>query len=91
MPQAKEDAETLAKEIGGDVLLMDITKEDAVKTIQDYVLKNYTQLDILVNNAGITRDKKKKKMNIEKVLIFDIGSNMKIGIGGDEKPRHHLK
>ncbi len=64
VPQAKEDAETLAKEIGGDVLLMDITKEDAVKTIQDYVLKNYTQLDILVNNAGITRDKTLTKMNI---------------------------
>lgn len=64
VPQAEEDAKKTADAINGDVLLMDITKEDAVASIQKYVLDKYGKLDILVNNAGITRDKTLAKMSI---------------------------
>lgn len=64
VPQAEEDAKKLAEQINGDVLLMDITQQDAVSSIQKYVLEKYKQLDILVNNAGITRDKTLAKMSI---------------------------
>lgn len=65
MPPSKEDAEKLAQEIDGDVLLEDITSPQAVQDIRQYVLNNYKGLDILVNNAGITRDKTIAKMSID--------------------------
>lgn len=65
VPSSKEDADKLAQEIGGDVILEDITSAQAVQDIQQYVLKNYGGLDILVNNAGITKDKTIAKMSID--------------------------
>ena len=65
VPPSKEDAEKLAQEISGDVILEDITSPQAVQDIQQYVLNNYKGLDILVNNAGITRDKTIAKMSID--------------------------
>lgn len=64
VPQAEEDAKKLAEKINADVLLMDITKDDAVANIQNHVITKYKQLDILINNAGITRDKTLAKMSI---------------------------
>ncbi|HRH56520.1 MAG TPA: 3-oxoacyl-ACP reductase [Chitinophagales bacterium] len=65
VPFAKDDAENLAQELNGDVILEDITDAKATADIQQYILNNYKGLDILVNNAGITRDKTIAKMNID--------------------------
>jgi 3-oxoacyl-[acyl-carrier protein] reductase len=65
VPSAKTDADALAKEIDGDVMLEDITSEKATAEIRQYILNNYKGLDILVNNAGITRDKTIAKMSID--------------------------
>ncbi len=65
VPQASEDAQFLANELGGDSVLLDITKPGAAKELQQYVLEHYEKLDILVNNAGITRDKTIAKMSID--------------------------
>ncbi len=65
VPFAKDDAEKLAQELDGDVILEDITDAKATVDIQQYILNNYKGLDILVNNAGITRDKTIAKMNID--------------------------
>jgi 3-oxoacyl-[acyl-carrier protein] reductase len=65
VPFAKEDAEKLAQELNGDVILEDITDAKATADIQQYILNNYKGLDILVNNAGITRDKTIAKMSID--------------------------
>ena len=65
VPFAKEDAEKLAQELNGDVILEDITDAKATTDIQQYILNNYKSLDILVNNAGITRDKTIAKMSID--------------------------
>jgi 3-oxoacyl-[acyl-carrier protein] reductase len=65
VPASKEDAEALAQEIDGDVILEDITDPKATADIQKYVIENYKGLDILVNNAGIIRDKTIVKMSID--------------------------
>lgn len=65
VPPSKADAEQLAKEIDGEVILEDITSEQARGDIRQYVLDHYKGLDILVNNAGITRDKTIAKMSID--------------------------
>ncbi len=65
VPFAKDDAEKLALEINGDVILEDITDAKATADIQKYILNNYNGLDILINNAGITRDKTIAKMSID--------------------------
>ena len=65
VPSSKEDAERLAQEINGDVILEDITDPKATADIQKYVIEHYKGLDILVNNAGITRDKTIAKMSID--------------------------
>jgi 3-oxoacyl-[acyl-carrier protein] reductase len=51
-----------AREINGDVLLCDITDDDAPQTVADEI-ESHGGLDILVNNAGITRDKTLKYMD----------------------------
>lgn len=65
VPFAKDDAEKLALEINGDVILEDITDPKATADIQKYILNNYKGLDILINNAGITRDKTIAKMSVD--------------------------
>jgi len=81
IPQAKEQAEKTAKEINGDVLLLDISAEDAPSRVQQYVLDNYGGLDILVNNAGVTRDKTIAKMSQKywaQALEINLGATIRI-------------
>jgi 3-oxoacyl-[acyl-carrier protein] reductase len=48
---------TLAREINGDVCLIDVTSEDANAVICEHISSRYDGVDIVVHNAGITRDK----------------------------------
>ena len=57
----QEKLESLAGEIkttGGDAeaFPLDVSHEDAIKTVVKSVIARFGKLDILVNNAGITRD-----------------------------------
>jgi 3-oxoacyl-[acyl-carrier protein] reductase len=57
----QEKLEQLASEIkgkGGDAeaFPLDVSNEDAIKTVVKSVIARFGKLDILVNNAGITRD-----------------------------------
>lgn len=65
VPSAKDDAEKLAQELNGDVILEDITDTKATTLIQKNILTKHNGLDILINNAGITRDKTIAKMSID--------------------------
>jgi len=65
VPFAKDDAEKLAQELNGDVILEDITDAKATSDIQKNILTKHNGLDILINNAGITRDKTIAKMSID--------------------------
>jgi 3-oxoacyl-[acyl-carrier protein] reductase len=58
-------AATLAREIGGDVLTVDITDADAARIIAGHVGSKHGGLDIVVHNAGITRDKTLARMKPE--------------------------
>lgn len=57
IPQAKEDLENVAKEIGGEALMLDITSESAPKEIATYFKEKHGGLDVIIHNAGVTRDK----------------------------------
>ena len=51
----------------------DITKEENIKKLLDYVTKKFGKLDILVNNAGISIDKSIKELNISEYdKTFDL-------------------
>ena len=55
---------TLARSIGGSVLLVDITEADAPSRIAAG-LKEHGGVDVIVHNAGITRDKTLARMSPE--------------------------
>ncbi|CAG7572170.1 3-oxoacyl-[acyl-carrier protein] reductase [Barrientosiimonas humi] len=57
IPAAGEALATVANEIGGTALQLDITAADAGRRIADAVAQRAEALDVIVHNAGITRDK----------------------------------
>ncbi len=53
----------IAEQLGGKAFLLDVTAEDALQQVRDFMQNKVGKgLDILVNNAGITRDKTLAKM-----------------------------
>lgn len=62
-PQEADVARQLAQEIGGVLLLQDISTPEAPNSIADFLAQNGHTLDALVHNAGITRDKTLAKMD----------------------------
>lgn len=63
LPMDEEHVSDVASDIDGDVILKDITDDDAPEYIAETIQEDYDGLDILVNNAGITRDKTLKYMD----------------------------
>jgi 3-oxoacyl-[acyl-carrier protein] reductase len=63
VPQAAEALASVAADLGGSDLAVDITAEDAPKQIADYLLENHGGVDVFVHNAGITRDKTLGRMD----------------------------
>jgi 3-oxoacyl-[acyl-carrier protein] reductase len=63
VPQAASDLITVAKELGGDYLTLDITAKDAPKRIAQHLTTAHGGVDIVVHNAGITRDKRLANMD----------------------------
>jgi len=71
--KSQADADALcrkAEAMGGKLYAKkcDISKPDAVRSVFDYIKKNFGQLDFLVNNAGITRDNIVLRMKEEQWL-----------------------
>ena len=62
-PADDEAASKTAREIGGEVLLVDVTDDDAPKEIRAALLARHGGVDIVVHNAGVTRDKTIAKMS----------------------------
>ena len=50
-------ASQVADEVGGSVLLQDVTDPDAPQAIHDFLKERFGGVDIVIHNAGITRDK----------------------------------
>ena len=55
----------VARDIGGSVLLADISAADAPERIDREIAERHGRLDIVVHNAGVTRDKTLARMKPE--------------------------
>ncbi|MEE2901469.1 MAG: 3-oxoacyl-ACP reductase [Myxococcota bacterium] len=64
-PQDDQITSRLAREVDGEVCLVDVTSEDAALVLEKHILDRHGGLDILVQNAGITRDKTLGRMKPE--------------------------
>jgi 3-oxoacyl-[acyl-carrier protein] reductase len=53
----------VARDIGGSVLLVDITDAEAPKKIAEELKAKHGGLDVIIHNAGVTRDKTLAKMS----------------------------
>jgi 3-oxoacyl-[acyl-carrier protein] reductase len=63
VPQAAEALATVAADLGGSDLTVDITSDAAPVVIADYLLEHHGGVDVFVHNAGITRDKTLGRMD----------------------------
>jgi 3-oxoacyl-[acyl-carrier protein] reductase len=64
--QNKADAETVAKELKGPLLIdCDVTQPQQVEAMMKQIQDRHGGLDVLVNNSGIIRDRTIKKMSLE--------------------------
>lgn len=80
-PHEADIARELVKEIGGVLLLQDISGAEAPKALAEFLSQNGHTLDILVHNAGITRDKTLAKMDSkywEQVLNVNLQAILRI-------------
>ncbi|MFT4564422.1 MAG: 3alpha(or 20beta)-hydroxysteroid dehydrogenase [Gammaproteobacteria bacterium] len=50
-----ELGQTAAKEIGADYLHLDVSDENAWRTVMEQVIAKHKKIDVLINNAGIYR------------------------------------
>ena len=64
-PEDDGPASKVAREIGGSVLLVDVTAEDAPHRITQELGDRFGGVDIVVHNAGVTRDKTLRRMRPE--------------------------
>ncbi len=53
----------VARDVGGSLLLADVTADDAPARIAAYVTEKYGGVDIVVHNAGVTRDRTLARMS----------------------------
>jgi 3-oxoacyl-[acyl-carrier protein] reductase len=74
VPQQVADLQRVAGEIGGSVLMEDITAADAGEKIAAFA-QNRGGLDVLVHNAGVTRDKMLANM---KAPLWDLVLNINL-------------
>ncbi len=57
LPLAGDALATVANDVGGSALQLDITRDDAGAILVDHVAQRHGHLDTVVHNAGVTRDK----------------------------------
>jgi 3-oxoacyl-[acyl-carrier protein] reductase len=65
VPAAGESLATVANEVGGAALQLDLTAPDADRRLADHIRARYGQVHTVVHNAGITRDRTIAKMSPE--------------------------
>ena len=64
--QAASELVTLAAELGGDHLVLDVTRSDAPQRLAHHVSTAHGGADVVVHNAGITRDRRLANMTAER-------------------------
>jgi 3-oxoacyl-[acyl-carrier protein] reductase len=71
----------VANRIEGSTLQLDITDDDAPRTLADHLRGRHDGVDVVVHNAGVTRDKTLGRMDEEKwdmVLAINLTSQVRI-------------
>jgi 3-oxoacyl-[acyl-carrier protein] reductase len=63
IPAQGADLSTVANDVGGEALQLDITADGAPAHVVDYFTSRHDGVDIVVHNAGITRDRKLANMD----------------------------
>lgn len=80
-PGDEEACSNLAREIGGSVLMADVTAEDAPSLIRNALQETHGGVDIVVHNAGVTRDKtiaRMKRENWDMAIDVNLGAVTRI-------------
>jgi 3-oxoacyl-[acyl-carrier protein] reductase len=62
-PEDDKLTSQLAREVDGDVCLLDVTSENAATVICEHIKSRHGGIDVIVHNAGITRDKTLGRMS----------------------------
>lgn len=81
VPAQGAELSTVANEVGGYALQLDITAEDAADKLIDFTANRLGGLDIIVHNAGITRDRLLANMDAARwdtVLGVNLASQLRI-------------
>lgn len=81
LPAAGEQLSTVANQVQGTALQLDITADDAGKRLLSHAAERYGRLDIVVHNAGITRDKLLANMDAshwESVIAVNVAAQLRI-------------
>jgi 3-oxoacyl-[acyl-carrier protein] reductase len=66
IPAAGSALASVANEVGGTALQVDVTAEDAGRRITDHARSRHGGMDLVVHNAGITRDKLLANMDADR-------------------------
>jgi 3-oxoacyl-[acyl-carrier protein] reductase len=81
VPAAGDHLATVANEVHGTALQLDITREDAGTRLIDHAVERHGRLDIVIHNAGITRDKLLANMDQGRwnsVMAVNIAAQLRI-------------
>ncbi|GAA1804018.1 3-oxoacyl-ACP reductase [Nesterenkonia flava] len=81
IPAAGEQLASVANEVSGTALQVDITASDAAERILEHAEQHYGRLDIVVHNAGITRDKLLANMDLgrwDSVIAVNIEAQLRM-------------
>jgi 3-oxoacyl-[acyl-carrier protein] reductase len=81
VPAQGEALTEVANRIEGEALQLDITADDAPRTLADHLRERHGGVDVVVHNAGVTRDKTLGRMSEDQwdmVLDINLSSQERI-------------
>ncbi|PZG16001.1 3-oxoacyl-ACP reductase [Micromonospora craterilacus] len=81
VPAAGDELATVANEIGGSAVQLDLTAAAAPTRLADHLAGRHGRVDVVVHNAGITRDKTLGRMDADRwdqVIDVNLSSQERI-------------
>jgi 3-oxoacyl-[acyl-carrier protein] reductase len=73
VPATGDTLSTVANDLKGTALQLDITAEDAPSRLADFITTRHVHADVFVHNAGVTRDKTLARMTEDQWdLVLDV-------------------
>jgi 3-oxoacyl-[acyl-carrier protein] reductase len=81
IPAAGDELATVANEVGGSAVQLDLTAPDAPTRLAEHLAKRHGRVDVVVHNAGITRDKTLGRMDADRwdsVIDVNLSSQERI-------------